>query len=187
MNGDDTGEHLSLVQKVAKYYEREPRAIAEVEVAGRSHPGNVRPNNEDHFLVVRRFRGREVVATSLPKELLDPPQDQAFILAVADGMGGHKFGELASLLAMLTGWEPGGDEIKWTVKMNAQEEEDFRQKADLLFRMINQALREQVGENPRLAGMGTTLSICYTTGTEMFVVHAGDSRVYLYREGQLSR
>jgi protein phosphatase len=53
--------------------------------------------------------------------------------------------------------------------------------------MVNQAIRKEVGKNPRLSGMGTTLSVCYTTGSEMFVVHAGDSRVYLHRGGKLSR
>ncbi len=186
-NLDDTAEHLSFDRIVAKHFEPEPRTHARVEVAGRSHAGKVRPNNEDHFLIVRRYRGREVIATNLPAELLGQPEDHAYTLAVADGMGGRAFGDLASLLALLTGWELGGDEIKWTVKMNDQEEEDFRQKADLYFRLINQALLDQVGENPRLAGMGTTLTLCYTTGCEMFVLHVGDSRVYLHREGTLSR
>ena len=117
-----------------------------------------------------------------------PEKTRPLILAVADGMGGHQFGELASLLAMLTGWELGGDEIKWTVKMNDQDRRRVSDRRPTSFlELINRVLREEVGKNPRFAGMGTTLSICYTTGSEMFVVHAGDSRVYLHREGQLSR
>jgi protein phosphatase len=184
---EDTGEHQTFDLQVAKHYESEPRTHARVKVAGRSHPGKVRPNNEDHYLVVRRYRGREILKTSLPKELLQEPEDHAYTLAVADGMGGRKFGDLASLLAFLTGWELGGNEIKWTVKFNEDEEKDLRHKAEVFFRLINRALESQVNENPRMAGMGTTLTLCYSIGHELFVSHAGDSRAYLFRSGELSQ
>lgn len=181
----DTGESTTFDQKVAKHYESEPKVYARVKVSGRSHPGKVRPNNEDHYVVVRRYRGREILRSSIPKELLDAPEDHAYTLAVADGMGGRKFGDLASLLAFLTGWELGGDEIKWMVKFNEKEKEELQQKAQVFFRLINRALEEKISENPRMAGMGTTLTICYTTGRELFVMHAGDSRAYLHRAGKL--
>ena len=183
----DTGEFLSFDRQVSQFYESEPRARMRVDVAGKSHPGLVRPNNEDNFLVVRRYRGREILTTSLPEGLLNQSEDHAYTLAVADGMGGRNFGELASLLAMRTGWELGGDEIKWAVRMNEREVEDLQQKAQVFCRLLDESLQAEIRENPRLAGMGTTLTLCYTTGPHLFTIHVGDSRAYLHRGGKLSR
>jgi PPM family protein phosphatase len=181
----DTGEFLALDRQVSKFYEAEPRVRMRAEVAGKSHPGLVRPNNEDNYLVVRRYRGREILATSLPEGLLDVTEDHAYTLAVADGMGGRNFGELASLLAMRTGWELGGDEIKWTVRLNEQEVEELRQKAQVFCRLIDESLQAEIRENPRLSGMGTTMTLCYSTGPNLFTIHVGDSRAYLHRGGKL--
>jgi serine/threonine protein phosphatase PrpC len=183
----DTAEHVALGEWVARFYEAEPTVRARVEVAGSSHPGKVRPNNEDQFLAVRRYRGRSVLATSLPVEILDRGEDDAYVLAVADGMGGRHFGELASLLALLTGWALGGDEVKWPVKVNDREDDELREKAGVFFERLNRAILDEIGRNPRLAGMGTTLTVAYTAGPELFVMHAGDSRAYLHRGGALIR
>jgi PPM family protein phosphatase len=181
----DTVEYVTVDNKVSRFYESEPRTRVKLEVAGKTHPGLVRPNNEDQYLVVRRYRGREIMTTSLPTELLEAREDHAYVLAVADGMGGQKFGELASLLAMRTGFELGGDEIKWSVRMNAHEVEELRQKAAVFCRLVDESLRAEIRDNPRLEGMGTTLTICYTTGPNLFTIHVGDSRAYLYRQGVL--
>ncbi|RDJ93221.1 hypothetical protein B4Q13_23370, partial [Lacticaseibacillus rhamnosus] len=106
-------------------------------------------------------------------------------LAVADGMGGRNFGEIARLLALRTGWELGGDEIKWSMKMNDNEVDELKRKAEALFRLIDHALHVEARDHPRLAGMGTTFTVCYSTGDELFVVHAGDSRAYRFRGGVL--
>ena len=183
----DTGEYAAVEDQAAKFYESEPRIRVRVEVAGKSDPGAVRPNNEDNFLVVRRYRGREILASSLPTELLEGSEDHAYTLAVADGMGGRSFGELASLLALRTGWELGGDEIKWPVRLNDREVEEFDRKAQVFCRLIDEALQAEIRGNPRLAGMGTTLTLCYSTGPNLFTIHVGDSRAYIHRRGRLHR
>jgi protein phosphatase len=126
-----------------------------------------------------------VLLTSVPEEILDVSEDHSYTLAVADGMGGCRFGELASLLALQVGWDLGRDEIKWTMKTNDREVAEMRQKAETFFQLIDEALHAEIRESPRLAGMGTTLTVCYTTGPELFVMHVGDSRAYLFREGAL--
>jgi len=183
----DTGEFVAEDRGGGAYYESEPRLRVRVEFAGRSHPGKVRENNEDHYLASRRYRGREILGTSLPVETLDTAEDHAYAFSVADGMGGACFGEIASQLALQTGWELGGNEIKWAVKMNDREEEELRRKAEVFFTLIDDALQNEARANPRLAGMGTTLTLCYSTGPELFVMHAGDSRAYLFRDGRLTR
>lgn len=184
---DDTIDYVRPAPRPSPYYEDEPRLRATVRVAARTHPGMVRPNNEDQYLAVQRYRGRRLLASSVPAELLDMSEDHAYALAVADGMGGRNFGELASLLAVRMGWELGGDEVKWSLKMNDDEADELRHKADEFFRRLDQAIHAEVRESPRLAGMGTTMTVCYSTGPELFVMHVGDSRAYLHRHGRLHR
>jgi len=183
----ETAEYLTFDELAARFYENEPRTTIQAEFGARTHAGKVRETNEDQFLVSRRRRVRDVILTSLPAELLQQPEQVAYTLCVADGMGGHAFGELASFLALRTGWELGAGEVKWTVKMNDREANEMMKKADVLFRMIDRKLREVGDEQPRLRNMGTTLTVCYVTGPELFVIHAGDSRAYLFRDGELQR
>ena len=186
-NDVDTGDYANPENEVSRYFTEAPRQRVRVIVAGKSDQGKVRTTNEDNYLAVKRYRGREVLATSLASDMLQSEDDYAYTFAVADGMGGRDFGELASLLALRTGWELGGDEIKWTVKVNDREEEEFRHKSEIFFQLIHRTLHEAVLDNPKLRGMGTTLTICYSTGPELFVVHAGDSRAYLHREGKIKQ
>src|SRR6516225_9878704 len=78
-------------------------AKVQVDLAASSHRGKVRENNEDHFLISRLERSLETVKTNLPKGII--PQRFAEVgygMLVADGMGGHQAGEIASQLAIST-------------------------------------------------------------------------------------
>jgi protein phosphatase len=183
----DTGEYVAFEELVARFFEDEPRTAVHVEFGALSHPGLVRDNNEDHYFVVRRRRVRDVLLSNLPVELLNQAEQEAYALVVADGLGGHAFGELASFLALRAAWDLGSNEIKWTVKVNRRESDELKQKVAVLFGLLDKALQSAAQAQPRLAGMGTTLTACYTTGPELFVLHAGDSRAYLYRGGALRR
>jgi protein phosphatase len=186
-NEVDASEYLTFDEMVARFYETEPRIAVRAEFGGRTHPGKVREVNQDQYLVVRRRRVRDVLLTTLPAEMLDQPEQVAYTLSVADGLGGHAFGEMASFLALRTGWELGSGEVKWSLKMNDREANELKRKGDVFFRMIDRELRKASDERPRLRNMGTTLTVCYITGPELFVMHAGDSRAYLYRDGHLRR
>src|SRR5262245_34523620 len=89
----DAGEPGAFEELVARFFEVEPRTAVQVEFGARSHPGLVRDDNEDHYLVVRRRRLRDVLLSNLPVELLDQTEQETYALAVADGVGGHAFGE----------------------------------------------------------------------------------------------
>jgi protein phosphatase len=99
------------------------------------------------------------------------------LLAVADGMGGHAAGEVASkvviaALAPLDDDDPGDDLLG--------ELRDATQAG-------NGAIAELVAGDPDMDGMGTTLTAVLFSATKLGLVHVGDSRAYLYRGGTLSQ
>lgn len=121
--------------------------------AARSDRGLVRANNEDSVYAGAR------------------------LLALADGMGGHAAGEVASqlviaALAHLDDDEPGGDILS---------------KLEHAVHEGNSAIAEQVEINPDLDGMGTTLTAILFAGDRLGLVHIGDSRGYLLRDGELAQ
>ncbi len=121
--------------------------------AARSDRGLVRANNEDSVYAGAR------------------------LLALADGMGGHAAGEVASqlviaALAHLDDDEPGGDLLS---------------KLDDAVRDGNSAIAAHVEVEPELEGMGTTLTAILFAGNRLGLVHIGDSRGYLLRDGELTQ
>ena len=159
----------------------------QVDVAGLSHPGHVRPNNEDHFLVLRFGRFLEPLATNLPAGQAPPRcEDVGYALAVADGMGGHAAGEEASKLALTTLVGLVLDTPDWFLRMDdpPAAEEVMRRAAERYGR-IDQALAEEAVEDPRLRGLGTTMTLAASLGWDLLLAHVGDSRAYLFRGGAL--
>jgi protein phosphatase len=184
--GDDTVQVPVAEDLFGKHFGPSPPPVR-VAFGALSHPGLVRPNNEDHYLVIERRRTRSVLLTNLPSGALRPADDVGYVLAVADGMGGAAFGELASALALSSGWDQAPGAIKWTWVVTDREVEDLKERVELVFRRIDEALLERARQDPACAGMGTTLTGAYTVGPEAFVGHVGDSRAYLYRAGCLAQ
>ena len=137
-----------------------------IEAFGRSDVGCVREVNEDNFLCLD-------LSPHGPPGLLP----EAFLLAVADGIGGHAGGSVASDLAVQT--------------LRAEVQNlDGRDPKDCLldvFQKANRLIFEKSVREPVLTGMGTTLSAAIVTGTRVAVANVGDSRLYLFRDGDLSR
>jgi protein phosphatase len=164
-----------------------PTAAAEVAYGGVSHRGNVRERNEDHFVILRRTRHREVLLTNAPLDDLTAPDDYAYVLVVADGMGGAACGDIASRVALQAGFEWGTHSAEWLMKMNDAREATLPARAQSWANFIQDALRRRARESPSLAGMGTTLTAAYTMGQTAIIAHIGDSRAYLIRDGALHR
>lgn len=121
--------------------------------AARSHVGLLREGNEDSVYAGPR------------------------VLAVADGMGGHAAGEVASAVAIaalapLDDDDPGSDLL-----------EALRDSAV----QANDHLRNMVSGDPGLDGMGTTLTAVLFAGSRLGLAHIGDSRAYLLRDGSLTQ
>ncbi|ONK12771.1 PP2C family serine/threonine-protein phosphatase [Streptomyces sp. MP131-18] len=99
------------------------------------------------------------------------------LLAIADGMGGQAAGEVASsevisTIVQLDDDIPGSDVLT---------------SLDHSVQRANEQLRTMVTDDPRLDGMGTTLTALLWTGQRLGLVHVGDSRAYLLREGELTQ
>jgi len=179
-------EEAKWEELAAKYFAPKSTS-ALVEFGALTHPGNVRANNEDHYSVVRRFRSREVLLTNMPPDTYPSQTDEAYALAVADGVGGAAFGELASMIALRSGWQLTGTAFKWPFKVDEAESLEVEESLRIFVQMIHRRLQAQAGSNSPLKGMGTTLTGALTVGMDAFIAHAGDSRAYLFRRGQLHR
>lgn len=100
------------------------------------------------------------------------------LFLVADGVGGHAGGDVASAIA---------------TKRIAEADQVYASTADAEFALqsaliaANQLLAETVFEHSELTGMGTTVSGIVRVGGQVVMAHIGDSRVYLFREGELSQ
>jgi PPM family protein phosphatase len=120
-----------------------------------SDPGRVRERNEDSY-----HSGRT-------------------LFAVADGLGGHSAGDVASatavrVLARLDGRRPASVE-------------EAREQLVAAFQEANQAVRDEAARDPARAGMGTTLTAALLAGEQLIIAHVGDSRAYLLRPGEQLR
>lgn len=155
--------------------------------AGASHPGRVRRTNEDNFAIVRRRRTRDVLLTSLNADSLPESTDEAYVFVLADGMGGHAAGEIASQAAIEVAWQLGGTELKWPMIHGQHESLELESKLQTYGKLIDQMLRQMVDRNPNLEGMGTTFVAAYSFGLEVFVGNIGDSRAYIFRDHELLR
>ena len=166
---------------------RPPRV--RVEVAGVTHPGKVRSNNEDHFLIAKLAKSMRICATSLPADAGSThfSDEEGYLMVVADGMGGAAAGERASALAIETVEGFVLNTVKWFLHMGGQEEHTLVAELRQGLERADQNVVENAQAEPGLFGMGTTLTFAYSVCADLYLVHAGDSRAYLFREGELSR
>jgi protein phosphatase len=157
----------------------------QVEFGAVSHLGNIRRNNEDHFAVIRRKRCREVLLTNMPPEDLSLQDDESYVMVVADGMGGAAFGELASRLALKTADELVGNAGHWITQLHDIETRETQDRIQTYADVIHQTLLEYGHSDPRLSGMGTTLTCVHVLGADVIIAHVGDSRAYHFHDGQV--
>lgn len=164
-----------------------PSALVQVDLAAQSHQGHVRENNEDHYLAVRITRSLETILTNLTEGGIPERFDEtAYGLLVADGMGGMAAGEVASRAALMRLLELVVQTPDWIMKMNQRENAAiFMRRMTHRFRQVDDELREQGESNRSLYGMGTTLTVAVSLGTDLFLSHIGDSRAYLLRGEKL--
>jgi protein phosphatase len=112
---------------------------------------------------------------------------QGKLLLVADGMGGHASGERASILAVDSIATYLLNTMPWFFRLDRQSESEFEEDLQEALRECQNALAAEVEAIPQRRGMGTTVTLAYIYWPRLYVVHVGDSRCYLHREGELQR
>jgi serine/threonine protein phosphatase PrpC len=166
--------------------EPSPTAAVRVDVAGLSDKGKVREENQDHFLIVLAGRYAETVATSLPSGAIPQhSEDRGHLMMVADGMGGQAAGEVASRTVLVTMTHLILNHPEWALRVNEKSAADIQDRVVARYQALDGALADAMQANPSLKGMGTTLTVAYSLGLDLFIAHAGDSRAYLVHEGSI--
>jgi len=159
-----------------------------VSFSGLTDPGKVRGRNEDHFLIARLCKTMQVCATSLASDGHTPlSEEEGYLMVVADGMGGAAAGERASALAVESVEAFVQNTLKWFLHFGGREERVLFDELRESLQRADRTLFERVESNPALYGMGTTLTMAYSVANDLYIVHAGDSRAYLFRDGQLDQ
>jgi protein phosphatase len=159
-----------------------------VDFAARTDVGKVRPHNEDQFLLARLAKAMRVHATSLPADdAIRLADDRGALLVVADGMGGHAAGERASALAVNSIERFVLNSLQWFFCLDVGEETCLLGELREALKQADRALSDWAETEPGLAGMGSTLTLAFSVDDRLFIAHAGDSRAYLYRGGELEQ
>ncbi len=164
------------------------RSRVDVAFAGGTHPGHVRARNEDQFLIAKLAKSMRICSSSLPEsETTRYSDEEGYLLIVADGMGGAAGGMEASTMAVRTVESFVLDAIKWFLHREGHEQNALLNELRLALQRADRDILAQADAEPQLTGMGTTLTLAYSVGTDLFVAHAGDSRAYLFHDGALER
>ncbi|MBE7048217.1 MAG: Stp1/IreP family PP2C-type Ser/Thr phosphatase [Ruminococcaceae bacterium] len=125
--------------------------------------GKTRPINEDGYYI-----------SAYSHEM-----DAAYAM-VADGMGGHQAGEVASTMAVRQISDIINESVSGGMDATA-----IKELLGAAVKKANSTIYEKSRGDISYQGMGTTLTLCFCTGEKAMVVHVGDSRAYLFRDGVL--
>ena len=161
-----------------------PQALS-VKAFGITDTGKVRQSNEDQFLITELSKAMRVWQTSLPEPKLQVGEDRAHMFLVADGMGGHRAGERASAIAVAAIEQFTLNNFRWFFNTDNSGAQKVLAQFQMALGQADAQILEEAAENPELKGMGTTLTMAFQLGAQLCIVHVGDSRAYLYRDGQL--
>ncbi len=145
---------------------------APISFAAQTDVGKKRDHNEDNFLVDRKLR----------------------LYVVCDGMGGHAAGEVASAVAVRTLSEEIrksqdllDDYVACSTGGSRVSKRDITNMLGFAVNCASRKIHAEAVQDEKKRGMGTTLVAVLFLGTQAFVVHVGDSRVYLMRNGTLEQ
>lgn len=179
----DTGLHAAMV--VRRQGER-PRDH-ELDLFGLTHPGNVRKENQDHFLLCTVHQQAVVHATSLPSFESLPLRGErlATIMLVADGVGSGAGGE-ASRLTTETITRYISNTIKCYHTSGSAAESEFEASLKEAVFESHETVRVAAAERDK-AKMATTLTLGIAVWPTMYLAQVGDSRCYYYHGGELAQ
>jgi protein phosphatase len=158
-----------------------------VDVCGLTHPGLVRTENQDHFLIATLHKSMRVIQTSMPQEALGDLRSpsRGYVFLVADGVGGTPGGRDASRTAL----RAIVDYVLSAMDLYQQLDEDIEPEFEAELRrsveLSHEAVRQAGDADEDRVGMATTLTMVCFRWPKAYIVHVGDSRGYRLRNGDL--
>jgi protein phosphatase len=137
-----------------------------------SDRGKKRELDEDSIIIVRN------------NAVYGSDKDQAVLLVVADGMGGHNAGEVASRLATAKVAE---EMVRVMIERDQRDSFDEKGENPLInaVKRANSYIFNEVKKNPQYKGMGTTVTAAVVLGHTVYIGHVGDSRAYIINEKEI--
>jgi serine/threonine protein phosphatase PrpC len=166
---------------------RKPRDD-EIDVYGLTHPGKVRTENQDHFLICTLRKQMVVMQSSLAgSSLVADGQRLALLMMVADGVGGGARGEEASRLALEAVSQYVSRSMGCFYAAGAADDSELAASLETVAAQCHAELLRRGEANPELRGMATTLTLYLGVWPRAFLLQVGDSRCYLLRDGELSQ
>ena len=150
--------------------------MSRIVLTAASRVGCVRSNNEDMVLAYDKFVRSDVYGTEFMTENTD-----RFVIALADGMGGHNAGEVASSDA-LTNLKFFLEDLPANLSSG-----EFNEMMMEWLQSVNQIIDSKGHVNPEMAEMGTTLVAVVFYNKKYYWLNCGDSRLYRFRDGQLQQ
>jgi protein phosphatase len=155
--------------------------------AGMTDAGRVRPSNEDHFLIAELGRTLWVKDSSVPQQPTQAGRRRSHLFLVADGMGGHQGGEVASALTVASVEHFVLHVLRRVCNVEVNDENAVLRDLQAAVRQADSRILAESAQHAELSGMGTTLTMAFVSGSRLFLVHAGDSRCYLLRQDKLEQ
>lgn len=185
MSADNLSTKTTVPQTAVAQHARHSVSLR---VSACSDRGLVRENNEDRYLALKVERNYTPLSTNIDTSQLQfVPHQVRWALAVADGMGGHAGGEVASTLALSLALKLSQQGSQWYVDIGEEEAKALIERMRAILSTVDHAIAEESRQKASLKGMGTTLTIATIAADQLFIFHVGDSRCYLLRHGTLRR
>lgn len=158
----------------------------ELDLFGITHPGKVRKENQDHFLLATIHPEIVIWNTSLPGEAL-PTRGSRFgtFAVVADGVGGAAAGSDAARLAAETVVRYVAESVRALHMFARKEPENLEVALKEAAMQAHDAVRAEAAARPEQKRMATTLTLMVAAWPWMYVMQVGDSRLYVLQEGKL--
>jgi protein phosphatase len=161
-----------------------PSSTLSLSAFGLTDRGRVRTNNEDQFVISEVGRVLQVQQSSISQPESLRGTAMGHLLVVADGIGGHRGGDVASTMAVVGMENLLVNTMGWLCQMHG---EGVLSELHQALRTTDRWVEQEAGRQPEFHGMGTTLTVAYVNDHTLFIAHAGDSRCYLQRQGRLER
>ncbi|HXG44003.1 MAG TPA: protein phosphatase 2C domain-containing protein [Gemmatimonadales bacterium] len=160
----------------------------DLDLYGLSHPGRIRRENQDHFLIASLHKTMQVHATSLPQDTLGrlTSPNRGYVFLVADGVGGVPGGTEASRTALRAIVDYVVDAMDLYTHLEPDLEPAFLEELQRSVEQSHEAVRRSGSHEEDAAG-ATTLTMVCIRWPRAYLVHVGDSRCYRLREGRLEQ